>query len=173
VACLTIVQLAAVVFVQIFYFFFFQAEDGIRDFHVTGVQTCALPISEQLLDKMAEQLAIYPQEKIHLHVDRSIYTPGDTIWFKAYPVHATFHTPRYQSRYIYAELWNPQDSLLARVRIRVDSVGIYSGYLAVPDDVAEGRYGLRTYSRYMLSQGERYLSRRTIDIKTAAWKELE
>src|SRR5690606_40664962 len=26
-------------------FFFLQAEDGIRDFHVTGVQTCALPIS--------------------------------------------------------------------------------------------------------------------------------
>src|SRR5690606_39326347 len=29
----------------VFCFFFFQAEDGIRDFHVTGVQTCALPIS--------------------------------------------------------------------------------------------------------------------------------
>src|SRR5690606_10911038 len=28
------------------FFFFFQAEDGIRDFHVTGVQTCALPIYE-------------------------------------------------------------------------------------------------------------------------------
>src|SRR5215208_5041641 len=28
-----------------FCFFFFQAEDGIRDGHVTGVQTCALPIS--------------------------------------------------------------------------------------------------------------------------------
>src|SRR5690606_41103185 len=27
------------------FFFFFQAEDGIRDFHVTGVLTCALPIS--------------------------------------------------------------------------------------------------------------------------------
>src|SRR5439155_5829037 len=27
-----------------FFFFFFQAEDGIRDGHVTGVQTCALPI---------------------------------------------------------------------------------------------------------------------------------
>src|SRR5439155_10465542 len=27
------------------FFFFFQAEDGIRDGHVTGVQTCALPIS--------------------------------------------------------------------------------------------------------------------------------
>src|SRR3712207_4747854 len=30
--------------VIIFYFFFFQAEDGIRDMGVTGVQTCALPI---------------------------------------------------------------------------------------------------------------------------------
>src|SRR5690606_40425018 len=30
-----------------FFFFFFQAEDGIRDFHVTGVQTCALPISKR------------------------------------------------------------------------------------------------------------------------------
>src|SRR3989454_6054808 len=28
----------------IFFFFFFQAEDGIRDYKVTGVQTCALPI---------------------------------------------------------------------------------------------------------------------------------
>src|SRR3989449_8331729 len=29
------------------FFFFFQAEDGIRDVAVTGVQTCALPISAQ------------------------------------------------------------------------------------------------------------------------------
>src|SRR5256885_9782990 len=28
-------------------FFLFQAEDGIRDYKVTGVQTCALPISQQ------------------------------------------------------------------------------------------------------------------------------
>src|SRR4051794_41497632 len=32
-----------------FFFFFFQAEDGIRDGRVTGVQTCALPISAATL----------------------------------------------------------------------------------------------------------------------------
>src|SRR2546422_6612100 len=32
-----------------FFFFFFQAEDGIRDVAVTGVQTCALPISRRRL----------------------------------------------------------------------------------------------------------------------------
>src|SRR5260370_27371341 len=31
--------------VAVSFFFFFQAEDGIRDSSVTGVQTCALPIS--------------------------------------------------------------------------------------------------------------------------------
>src|SRR2546426_4649558 len=31
--------------IYLMYFFFFQAEDGIRDYKVTGVQTCALPIS--------------------------------------------------------------------------------------------------------------------------------
>src|SRR5262249_57028265 len=31
-------------FVLFMFFFFFQAEDGIRDWSVTGVQTCALPI---------------------------------------------------------------------------------------------------------------------------------
>ena len=31
-------------FFEFCFFFFFQAEDGIRDYKVTGVQTCALPI---------------------------------------------------------------------------------------------------------------------------------
>src|SRR2546430_6740798 len=38
------------------YFFFFQAEDGIRDLTVTGVQTCALPICD-----FYETLAAYEQ----------------------------------------------------------------------------------------------------------------
>src|SRR5690606_7751851 len=33
--------------------FFFQPEDGIRDFHVTGVQTCALPISERFSNEIS------------------------------------------------------------------------------------------------------------------------
>src|SRR5256885_5876041 len=36
------------------YIFFFQAEDGIRDYKVTGVQTCALPIS--IVESMAGML---------------------------------------------------------------------------------------------------------------------
>src|SRR5215208_7589277 len=53
------------------FFFFFQAEDGIRDGHVTGVQTCALPIyvgAALVLDHGGEEavtnsmLGAYPEE---------------------------------------------------------------------------------------------------------------
>src|SRR5699024_11960740 len=40
------VNLIMIFFIDLY--FFFQAEDGIRDRNVTGVQTCALPISQNL-----------------------------------------------------------------------------------------------------------------------------
>src|SRR5690606_39287914 len=56
-------------------FFFFQAEDGIRDFHVTGVQTCALPIynrnsyenpkSDELI--MAAASTVDREERVRLY----------------------------------------------------------------------------------------------------------
>src|SRR6266403_5218287 len=47
------------------FFFFFQAEDGIRDLYVTGVQTCALPISPfatrvATLEPLAMNVSLYP-----------------------------------------------------------------------------------------------------------------
>src|SRR5204862_1898516 len=41
-------------------FFFFQAEDGIRDLYVTGVQTCALPISWRRVAAAAMVLSFVP-----------------------------------------------------------------------------------------------------------------
>src|SRR5688500_11083951 len=43
-----------------FMFFFFQAEDGIRDYKVTGVQTCALPILNALLFAHDSTYGAYP-----------------------------------------------------------------------------------------------------------------
>src|SRR2546429_3224496 len=41
-----------------FFFFFFQAEDGIRDVAVTGVQTCALPICLDILAKRIQKVRL-------------------------------------------------------------------------------------------------------------------
>src|SRR5207244_7563995 len=42
--CVQVIVFVDSAFTALFVFFFFQAEDGIRDDLVTGVQTCALPI---------------------------------------------------------------------------------------------------------------------------------
>src|SRR5215510_16127285 len=51
--------------------FFFQAEDGIRDGHVTGVQTCALPI--WLLDHLEHAAHLVRR---HLQLDRQLLGGG-------------------------------------------------------------------------------------------------
>src|SRR5690625_6591331 len=43
-------------------YFFFQAEDGIRDGHVTGVQTCALPICQTAAATSVEKFPDGPQD---------------------------------------------------------------------------------------------------------------
>src|SRR6266446_8638498 len=55
-------------------FFFFQAEDGIRDYKVTGVQTCALPILGDAVDwntVVLGQDATDPDRRSHLVLRRT------------------------------------------------------------------------------------------------------
>src|SRR5699024_11863737 len=53
-------------------FFFFHAEDGIRDRNVTGVQTCALPISDELLAINQDSLGDLGKEQF-TELTESIY----------------------------------------------------------------------------------------------------
>src|SRR6266478_9629801 len=64
------------------FFFFFQAEDGIRDLTVTGVQTCALPISPA--ESHAEEaVEATPPRVSYLHGDVSLWRPGAQDWTAA------------------------------------------------------------------------------------------
>src|SRR5205085_8129389 len=62
---------------ELYMCFFFQAEDGIRDLTVTGVQTCALPISKAAADKLAgEKMAALAAAKAAAERPRLLFTPG-------------------------------------------------------------------------------------------------
>src|SRR6266576_3369435 len=59
------------------FFFFFQEEDGIRDLYVTGVQTCALPISDRY-----RQPAIYYYPFFATDGGLISYGPDETDMFR-------------------------------------------------------------------------------------------
>src|SRR4051794_30858505 len=62
----------------VFFFFFFQAEDGIRDGRVTGVQTCALPISPIRASRRGRYQLRLPSSVIVAGTNRSgLHPAGD------------------------------------------------------------------------------------------------
>src|SRR6266576_5568251 len=65
-------------FIQYLFFFFFQAEDGIRDLYVTGVQTCALPISCRRRRPLGQSRFGYSVGRLALELPR-----GYRAWFSA------------------------------------------------------------------------------------------
>src|SRR3712207_9470246 len=66
-------------------FFFFQAEDGIRDIGVTGVQTCALPISRRLVQRSHRAARWLDdrehglQLRVHRHLDQRCIDAGTEV----------------------------------------------------------------------------------------------
>ncbi len=113
-------------------------------------------------NRISNQVALFPQEKIHLHTDRSMYVPGETIWFKAYVVDAFSHQSPTQSMYVYVELINSSDSLLYRVMVCQDKNGLFFGRLFLADYLPEGTYTLRAYTRFLENLGDDYFFKKPV-----------
>jgi hypothetical protein len=147
---------------------FFNGYRGLVCAQTTNTQDSNSLTVDTLVARMVRQLSVYPQEKVHLHTDRSVYSPGDTLWFKPYLVHATFHTPLRLSRYLYTELISPRDSVVKRVMLRTDS-NLLRGYIPLPEHLPDGAYTLRAYTAYMAAGSQDYLFQRSIRILSPQW----
>ena len=107
--------------------------------------------------------AAKPVEKVYMHMDRSDYTPGDTIWFKAYTVLGGQHQLSDMSGVLYTELINNKDSVVSRHIIRLVS-GIGIGDFGLPILLKPGNYRLRAYTNYMRNAGADYYYNQNIEI---------
>jgi len=110
------------------------------------------PIKKLFLD----QISFFPQEKIYVQTDRSEYLSGEIIWFRVHLVDAVFLKQANASRYVYVELTNPTNQLVERVKLRPDSTGCFYGQIQLEDELGEGGYMIRAYTRFMQNVGEDY-----------------
>lgn len=116
---------------------------------------------DSISHRLEKQRKEFPQEKVHVLTDKPHYMGGDTLWFRAFVVDATSHETVRISRYLYAELRTPFDSLECRVKIK-EHKGVYAGYMALPAQMPEGEYTLCAYTLFMESIGETYFFKKTL-----------
>ena len=128
---------------------------------------------DSVATRLWQQTCLFPNEKIYLHTDRSLYMGGDTLWFRAYLVNAINNQPEKTSRYIYTELVNLFSKVVKRVKIKQDVEGLFYGYLPLDMDLPGGEYTIRAYTRYMENSGESFFFRKPVRVVTPFEKALK
>ncbi len=90
----------------------------------------------------------YPQEKVHLHLDKSAYTPGETIWFKAYLT--ADNLPACISKNCYADLIDEKGNLLQRKVMAILESGAAS-FFELPATLRASKLFIRSYTTWMMN----------------------
>lgn len=101
-----------------------------------------------MANKFDSYAAARKDEKVYLHLDKSNYGFGDTIWYKAYTVIGQKHQLSALSGVLYVELISPKDSLVTRQSIPLVS-GIGWSDIPLAHSLKQGEYRIRAYTRWM------------------------
>ncbi len=118
---------------------------------------------KKILSQIEKYRAEYPQEKVHLHMDKPYYAIGDNIWFKAYVVNAEMNELSALSKILYVELINEKDSVKQSLKLPL-VFGLASGDFTLTDSLKEGNYRIRAYTTWMRNFGEEYFFDKTFTV---------
>ena len=95
-----------------------------------------------------------PAEKIHIHFDKEVYLPGETIWFKAYIFEENLPTTK--STNFYIALYDDKGNVLQQKVYPIISAGT-DGSFDIPDSIRSNQVICRAYTNWLLNFDESYL----------------
>lgn len=93
----------------------------------------------------------YPQEKIHLLLDKSSYTAGENLWFKSFVFDG--YTTSAISTTLFVELYDSNKNQISKKLIPLIN-GEGSGNIALKDSLKEDIYYIRAYTSWMANFNE-------------------
>lgn len=118
---------------------------------------------KNISDRLVAYASNESPEKTYLQTDKDFYTNGETIWFKAYVLHGITHTHSNKSNVIYVELVDSNETVIAQRKVFIGAGGA-SGDVVIPDEIIEGSYLLRAYTKYMLNDENPVIFQKEIPI---------
>ena len=108
----------------------------------------------------------YPQVNLFLHLDKSIYQPGETVWFSGYVLNRD-RALKAEQNTLYAILTDVVDRKLVVKQRFLIQYGVGKGFLSLPDTLAAGDYWVIAYTNAMLEHGSQPVFRQLISIRTS------
>ena len=106
----------------------------------------------------------YPQQKAYLQLDKTLYTAGEDIWFKAYLVNGTTHLPDTMSTNLVVQLVNARNIIVQSQLLKLKD-GFAHGDFMLKDTVTEGNYLLKAYTVWMNNFDEAFIFTKNLYIK--------
>ncbi len=102
-------------------------------------------------------------EKLYLHTDREIYSPGEKIWFRSYLVSGINNQliPGYKN--IYVQLISEKGEIVDQL-LMMSVYGVANNNIHLSDSLEEGEYTLRAYTKYLQNFGEESLFHKKIAV---------
>ena len=110
------------------------------------------------LGKYSEE---YAQERIYFHFDKNNYSPGDTVWFKAYLMKAIF--PAEESKTLYIDWTDEKGNLLRRTSSPLLEAAAI-GQFGIPDDFKSTFLHVKAYTKWMLNFDTAFLYNKDLRI---------
>ncbi len=124
-------------------------------------------VTENPLEKTIQSFERYlkelPQEKIYIHFDKSYYSSGETIWFKAYLVAGPLHEVSPLSHVMHIELIDQSKKIILYSKLYTDQGSVASQFL-LPDSLPTGNYLVRAYTQWMKNFSVDYFFHQPIKI---------
>ncbi len=108
--------------------------------------------SDPFLRELDSNVAKYnyhnPVEKVYLHTDRDLFSPGENLWYKAYTVLGERHQFSLASKVLHVDLIGPNNKILvSQTHGLFDGKAI--GSIVLPKNLFSGNYQLRAYTNWM------------------------
>ncbi|MDN3550519.1 MG2 domain-containing protein [Mucilaginibacter aquaedulcis] len=119
--------------------------------------------TNQIKNNFDQNQKLTLQEKVFVHSDKSVYLPGEIIWFKIYCVDASFHKPLNLSKVVYVDVLDGNQNAVMQAKISMND-GSGSGSLYIPVSVISGNYKLRAYTSCMKNFSPDYYFEKQITI---------
>lgn len=120
-----------------------------------------------LLDKIESVRIKYPQEKVHLQLDKPYYSLGEDLWFKAYVVNSESNELSALSKILYVDVVDDRDSVRKTMALQIAN-GLANGDLKLNDSLfSAGNYRVRAYTRWMQNFSTDYVFSKNIIIGDA------